>query len=106
MHFATIAGYASGGDYPQPNCGQSGVIAIIGGGCSGVLAAISLLREAPDEDLIVIEPREDLGRGMAYSTPWYEHLLNVPAAKMSALPSEPSHFAEWLTRRGWPPTCG
>lgn len=45
------------------------MIAIIGGGCSGVLAAISLLREAPDEDLIVIEPREDLGRGMAYSTP-------------------------------------
>lgn len=82
------------------------MIAIIGGGCSGVLAAISLLREAPDEDLIVIESREDLGRGMAYSTPWYEHLLNVPAAKMSALPSEPSHFAEWLTRRGWPPTCG
>jgi uncharacterized NAD(P)/FAD-binding protein YdhS len=29
------------------------------------------------------------------------HLLNVPAAKMSALPSEPSHFVEWLAANGY-----
>ena len=36
-----------------------------------------------------MEPRARLGAGLAYSTPFEQHLLNIPAAKMSDLPSEP-----------------
>lgn len=86
--------------------GRYGLIAIVGGGCSGLLAAANLLRQAGPEEIVVIEPREELGRGIAYSTPWYEHLLNVPAVKMSAFSSEPSHFVHWLIEEGWPATCG
>ncbi len=38
---------------------------------------------------------------MAYSTTCPLHLLNVPAAKMSALPNEPTHFIAWLAANGY-----
>jgi uncharacterized NAD(P)/FAD-binding protein YdhS len=38
---------------------------------------------------------------MAYSTVCPLHLLNVPAAKMSAFPGEPNHFVEWLAASGY-----
>jgi uncharacterized NAD(P)/FAD-binding protein YdhS len=77
-------------------------IAIVGGGCSGVLVAAQLFRNGFQGSLAVIEPRELLGNGLAYSTSFDQHLLNVPAAKMSALPREPLHFLEWLRARHWP----
>lgn len=39
------------------------------------------------------------GRGVAYSTRRPEHLLNVAARNMSALPDHPNHFVEWLRTR-------
>ena len=60
-------------------------IAIVGGGCSGVLFAVQLFRNGFRGSLTVIEPRERLGNGLAYSTSFDRHLLNVPAGKMSAL---------------------
>src|SRR5690606_11722148 len=39
------------------------------------------------------------GRGIAYSTRRPEHLLNVVARNMSALPEHPNHFVEWLHTR-------
>src|SRR5688500_10523004 len=39
------------------------------------------------------------GRGIAYSTRRPEHLLNVAARNMSALPEHPNHFIEWLRTR-------
>lgn len=77
-------------------------IAIVGGGCSGVLVAAQLFRQAFGGSVTIVEPRAALGRGLAYSTPYDEHLLNVPAGKMSALPSEPSHFLDWLRARRFP----
>jgi len=77
-------------------------IAIVGGGCSGLLVAVQLLRNGFRGSLAVIEPRERLGNGLAYSTSFDGHLLNVPAGKMSALPREPLHFLEWLRARHWP----
>lgn len=72
-------------------------IAIIGGGASGTLLAIHLLRQARHPvQIIVIEPNESLGRGMAYSTTWHGHVLNVPAARMSALPEQDDDFVRWL----------
>jgi len=75
-------------------------LVIVGGGCSGLLVAVQLLRRKFRGTLVIVEPRRSLGRGLAYSTSFDEHLLNVPAGKMSALPDEPSHFLDWLHMRG------
>jgi uncharacterized NAD(P)/FAD-binding protein YdhS len=71
-------------------------IAIIGGGVSGALTAYHLIQKRVEAGVVVIDPRPELGLGLAYSTPSLRHLLNVPAAKISALPSEPEHFLKWL----------
>jgi uncharacterized NAD(P)/FAD-binding protein YdhS len=71
-------------------------IAIIGGGVSGALTAYHLIQKQVEARVVVIDPRPELGLGLAYSTPSLRHLLNVPAAKISALPSEPEHFLNWL----------
>jgi uncharacterized NAD(P)/FAD-binding protein YdhS len=73
-------------------------IAIIGGGVSGALTAYHLIRRGAQVKVIVIDPRANLGLGLAYSTPSYRHLLNVPAGKISALPDQPNHFLNWLRK--------
>ncbi len=77
-------------------------VAIVGGGCSGSLVAFHLLRQGFRDALTLIEPRAELGRGLAYSTPFDGHLLNVGAGQMSALPDAPSHFLDWLRAQGFP----
>jgi uncharacterized NAD(P)/FAD-binding protein YdhS len=75
-------------------------LAIVGGGASGTLVAIHLLKRAPRAfDLHVIEPRPALGAGLAYSTSCPDHFLNVPAGKMSAYPDQPDHFLAWARAR-------
>jgi len=74
-------------------------VAIVGGGCSGVFVAAQLSLNGFAGRLRIIEPRALLGRGLAYSTNFPEHLLNVPAEKMSAFPDVPSHFLDWLRAR-------
>ena len=69
---------------------------VIGGGAGGALAAVQLLLRGADVTLL--EPTAALGRGMAYSTTCDLHLLNVPAANMSAFPDDPPHFSRWLER--------
>jgi uncharacterized NAD(P)/FAD-binding protein YdhS len=71
-------------------------IAIIGGGVSGSLTAYHLIRRGAQAKVMLIDPHTDLGLGLAYSTPSYRHLLNVPAGKISALPDQPNHFLDWL----------
>jgi uncharacterized NAD(P)/FAD-binding protein YdhS len=73
-------------------------IAIIGGGASGALTAYHLIRRRAQAKVILIDPRANLGLGLAYSTPSYRHLLNVPAGKISALPDQPNHFLNWLQK--------
>jgi uncharacterized NAD(P)/FAD-binding protein YdhS len=71
-------------------------VAIVGGGASGTLVAIQLLRQARSRlSMVLVERGERLARGIAYSTPEPDHLLNVPAGRMSALPDVPDHFARW-----------
>src|ERR1700734_2669136 len=67
-------------------------VAIIGGGCSGALAALHLLRGQRPVRIHLVEPRAIAGLGLAYSTDCQQHLLNVPARCMSVLPSTPHDF--------------
>src|ERR1700761_8826939 len=71
---------------------------IIGGGVSGTLTAYHLARRTACARIIVVEPRPRPGLGLAYSTPILQHLLNVPAGKISALPDQPNHFLFWAQR--------
>ena len=74
-------------------------ITIIGGGASGTLLALNLLRYEGDERLEInlVEKRQHIGRGVAFSTDEDAHLLNVPAGKMGAFPDDVEHFHRWLT---------
>jgi uncharacterized NAD(P)/FAD-binding protein YdhS len=74
-------------------------IAIVGGGYAGTIQAIELLRHG-EARVTLIERTLRLPRGAAYSTGHADHLLNVRAAKMSAMADAPEHFAEWLTKLG------
>jgi uncharacterized NAD(P)/FAD-binding protein YdhS len=68
-------------------------VAVVGGGCAGVLAIRELLNGTGD-DVVLIEPDEP-GGGLAYGSarPW--HLLNSRAGAMSADPADPGHFVRW-----------
>ncbi|MEQ8037107.1 FAD/NAD(P)-binding protein [Xanthomonas sp. WHRI 6106] len=77
------------------------VIAIVGGGASGVLVAVQLLQQATTPmQIVLIEPHAVLGEGVAYSTTRPEHLLNVPAGRMSALADVPQDFVDYLRAQG------
>ncbi|MFM9978591.1 MAG: FAD/NAD(P)-binding protein [Sphingomonadaceae bacterium] len=73
-------------------------VVIIGGGFSGTLTAINLLRH-DGPDAVLIERAPQAGRGTAYSAAHPDHLLNVRAGNMSAYPDDPGHFARWLAAR-------
>ena len=79
-------------------------VVIIGGGFAGAACALHLLRDHPALEcaLTIVEPRETLGAGLAYSSPAAEHRTNVAAARMSVLPDVPSHFHDWLLAEGDP----
>ncbi|MDB5664927.1 FAD/NAD(P)-binding protein [Cypionkella sp.] len=70
-------------------------VAIIGGGLSGAAVAYHLAGLA-EVDVVVIEPRAALGRGVAYATPDPDHRLNVPDQKMTLRSDRPEDFRAWL----------
>lgn len=74
------------------------VVAILGGGLSGAATAFHLARTvAPGTaEIVVVEPREALGGGLAYSSTEPAHRINVPASKMTIVTAEPNHFMDWL----------
>jgi len=73
-------------------------LAIAGGGASGLLLAHALVRGGAR--VTIVEPREALGVGLAYSTTCPLHLLNAPAGRMSAFADDPDHFLRWLAAQG------
>jgi uncharacterized NAD(P)/FAD-binding protein YdhS len=78
-------------------------VAIIGGGFSGATVALNLLRHLPADAtprITIIEPRKQLGGGVAYSSTDPAHRLNVPAARMLVLGEEPGAFEEWFKTSG------
>ena len=75
-------------------------VLIVGGGYSGTMLAINLLRLG-DARVTLAERRPDqLARGVAYSAADDSHLLNVRAGNMSAFPDNRDHFATWLVEHG------
>jgi uncharacterized NAD(P)/FAD-binding protein YdhS len=72
-------------------------VTIIGGGFSGTLTAVQLLRQSPFPVCVrLINAGYPVGRGVAYSAESTLHLLNVRAGRMSAFPHLPRHFVNWL----------
>ncbi len=69
-------------------------VAIGGGGFSGAMLAARLAERGAASRLI--DRSGEFGLGVAYSTPFDGHLLNVRSARMSALADQPDHFLRWL----------
>jgi uncharacterized NAD(P)/FAD-binding protein YdhS len=70
-------------------------VLIIGGGFSGTMLAVHLLRQTTSLSIAVLDQTSLPCRGRAYRSPHRFHLLNVPAGQMSAFPSDPEDFLEW-----------
>ncbi|PQZ91321.1 MULTISPECIES: FAD/NAD(P)-binding protein [Pseudomonas] len=81
-------------------------VLIVGGGLSGTMLAVQLLRQPGERHILVIEPRAELGRGEAYSAVELGHTLNGNAARMSVDPDNADDLTQWLTdyigAGGWP----
>lgn len=74
-------------------------IAIIGGGLSGSLLGIHLLKyhkNSPLELFIYEKSPDKLCRGIAYASALPYQLLNVPVKGMSLFEEDPLHFLDWL----------
>ncbi len=82
------------------NRSAASTIAVIGGGFSGLLTAVHLLRKDPGLIVRLIERAPHFGLGRAYATGDANHLLNVRVANMSAFQDQPRHFADWLAAAG------
>jgi uncharacterized NAD(P)/FAD-binding protein YdhS len=86
----------------RPNPGNHSTrctVAIVGGGFSGTMLAVQLLRAAGGGFSVVLIERGPLpGRGVAYGTQFEGHLLNVRARNMSAYPDAPDHLVRWAER--------
>lgn len=70
-------------------------IVIVGGGFSGTMLAVQLALRAPSLSIAVVDKGGLPGRGLAYGTEYQCHVLNVPAANMSALADDSEHFLRW-----------
>jgi uncharacterized NAD(P)/FAD-binding protein YdhS len=71
-------------------------IVIVGGGFSGAMLAARLAERGLAATLIDATGR--FGLGVAYATPFDGHLLNVRAARMSAIEGRPDDFVQWLAQ--------
>ncbi|MCZ7449630.1 FAD/NAD(P)-binding protein [Agrobacterium rhizogenes] len=86
--------------------GKNAIVAIIGGGFSGAALAVHLHRAIEGQDvkgqeearIIVFEPRETLGSGLAYSTPEPANRINVPAGRMTLYPDDPDSFVRYIEK--------
>lgn len=74
-------------------------VAVVGGGFTGAAMAMHLVASngfPTDTSVVVIEPRSELGRGLAYSATDPAHRVNVPAARMTLFPDIPDDFERYL----------
>jgi uncharacterized NAD(P)/FAD-binding protein YdhS len=77
---------------------------VIGGGASGTLAAIHLLRLAAARHrpvrIALIDREGRHGLGQAYATAHPGHALNSPSSQMSAVAGDPGHLLRWTAAAG------
>jgi uncharacterized NAD(P)/FAD-binding protein YdhS len=87
---------------PTPPTATPPTIVIIGGGFSGTLTAIHLLRQgfATHGRLVLVNRSGAMARGVAYGTTSDFHVLNVPAGRMSAFDDDPDSFVRFVRTRG------
>ncbi|MCQ8242080.1 FAD/NAD(P)-binding protein [Rhizosaccharibacter radicis] len=71
-------------------------IAIVGGGASGTLLAWQLARQGLAGMTTLLDPAEAPGAGLAYSTSFPQHLVNVRNETLSADPSDAGHLLRWV----------
>jgi uncharacterized NAD(P)/FAD-binding protein YdhS len=79
-------------------------VLILGGGFSGAMVAAQLVSRIAAQ-IILIERRAVVGRGLAYSAVCQDLLLNAPASRMSALPNDNDAFFRWLRKDGYQPSA-
>lgn len=82
----------------QKNPSQT--LAIVGGGYTGAAIAFHLARANIAARIKIFEPRALLGGGLAYDDADPAHRINVPATRMTLIPSDPEHFQRWLDDHG------
>ncbi|HYJ42117.1 MAG TPA: FAD/NAD(P)-binding protein [Steroidobacteraceae bacterium] len=81
-------------------------IAIVGAGFSGTALAINLLKEAAATAsprhmrISLVDPRPEIGGGVAYATRDYPYPLNVAAGQMSVDGGRPGDFLDYLKAQG------
>ncbi|GAA3660417.1 FAD/NAD(P)-binding protein [Nonomuraea antimicrobica] len=79
-------------------------VVVVGGGASGALTAIHVLRLArATGTAVAVTLLDQSGRhalGQAYATTDPHHLLNTRADRMSALDGEPDHLLRWARAAG------
>lgn len=79
-------------------------VAIIGGGACGVATLAELMVQLKIADkhtttqILLLEKREEIGLGLAFSTDQPGHLLNTQADLMGIHSFEPKHFSQWLEK--------
>ena len=73
---------------------------VVGGGLTGAAAAVQLARARPALAITVIEPRAQLGRGMAYTAPDRDHRLNAAPEGHTLDPDDPGDLRRWLEATG------
>lgn len=76
-------------------------IAIVGGGYTGTCAAIQLSRQAHRPlHISVIEQRDTIGQGLAYSSSGPEHRLNAPDMVHFVTPEDQNAVRRWFDGQG------
>ena len=85
-------------DAAPPAPVSSPIVGVVGGGASGTLTAINLLRRGASVRLC--EARGAAGYGVAYSTTDGRHLLNVRANNMSGFPDDRDDLLTWAAEAG------
>ena len=76
-------------------------ICIVGGGFSGAATAVQLVRASASPLAIdIVEPREELGRGMAYTAPDGDWRLNGSSDTHGIDPTDSGELTRWCVDHG------